>query len=171
MNIFETKSKYFHNNNSWFAKGFSNTAITLVIVLIGLVVVYKTIQCTLSGILASKLDKTVIAWLAPDFKYKGLKLVENVNEGEGDYVEFLYTCDMLSNPKLNDGKPIRGNDYYNELNIYVYVEKHSDNSIVIDHVGFDWKNKETNWLHYSISDWAKYLYDPDNNKVVINRGH
>jgi hypothetical protein len=152
MNIYETKSKYFHNSNSWFAGKFSGIAITLVIIFIGLVVAYKSIQGFLYGKLETKLNKAVTEYFTGDFQCKGLKLLYNMNDGEGDYVEFLYTCKWLSHPKLNGGEPINNPD------IIVSVNHRSDNEIVIAHVGFKWE--DSHYKRYTIDNWYTYLSDP-----------
>lgn len=149
MNIFETKSKYFHNSNSWFAGKFWSFAITTTIVFILLFIAYSSIRGFFMGQLEKDLNKAVATYFTGDFQCKGLKLQYNMNDGEGEFVEFLYRCKEISHPKLVKGKVLK------DVDIIVSIEKTSDDSIVIDHVGFKWTYEGT--TYFKINNWYDFL--------------
>lgn len=157
MNIFETKSKYFHNNNSWFATKFGSIAIAVVIMFIGLVIVYKSTQGFFMNKLEKNLNKAVTEYFTGNFQAKGLALWTSIEDPTGEHIIFQYGCKELTHPKLNEGVTVRYG-----VTILVYLDKTSDDSIVIDHVGIKYTEEGT-WRMFTIDNWYDYLLDPENN--------
>ena len=110
MEIFETRSKYYQNPNAKFAGIFSNMAVTITVLLIGLVLlVWLGITC-LHGHWEHKLTQNVEHKLQGyGFKVKGLEMIANLDEGSGhERLRFEFQVSHLKNPKLCNGEDCPG---------------------------------------------------------------
>ena len=111
MEIFETKSKYYKNPNAKFAGMFSNMAITVTVILIGIVLlVWFGISC-LHGHWEHKLTNNVLHQLQ-SYGFtgiKGLEMIANLDEGTGqERLRFEFGVDHIKNPKLCNGEDCPG---------------------------------------------------------------
>jgi len=171
MNIFETKSKYFHNNNSFFARLFSNSAVTIVLILIGLVIMYMGIRAWIGSSDEARLNKNTKEWLTTyGFVYKDLKFrwVHPEDEGQGrSSTRFLFDVSEIYNKDLNEGKPIRTQDRYTVLDHYseliVTAESYSDHALKVTSLGIvyyrPWRHPKGAWflVKDSIPNYFQYL--------------
>lgn len=107
MEIFETKSRYYVNGNAPFAGVFSNMAITIVTILIGIVLlVWFAITCihwSWEAKLCHNVQKQLESY---GFAVGHLKLVDNLDAGSGqELLRFVLVANRLSNSNLLEGHP------------------------------------------------------------------
>ena len=170
MNIFETKSKYFENNNSKFAKIFSTSSISLVLVLVGIVVLGMSIHGCFQNSAKAKLVKNTKQWLtAYGFTYSGLEFDRVTDEDMGTYkniIRYEFTVKEIQHKQLNDGKKIIELED-KCVNLLVYAKY---DGLAIENIGLTWwypKHYE-GWINkYSFDDWFHYMGTPTSAMPVL----
>jgi hypothetical protein len=152
VEIFETKSRYYANPNAGIAKVFSNLAVTITAVLIGLVLlIWLGITC-LHRHWEAKLTHNVQRQLeAYGFEVKGLELIDNLDEGSGqEQLRFVFAAKYLAQPKLLNGKAC---DY---ARIVATTRSWGGTEFIVENIELD---KLPGGLH--ILNWVDWVYDQD----------
>jgi hypothetical protein len=110
VEIFETKSKYYKNPNAKFAGVFSNLAVTITALFIGIVLLIWLLVSCIHWHWEAKIVRNVQHQLEYyGFTVKGLKYEYNMDPSTDETQEQLrieLSARNLSNPKLQDGRSI-----------------------------------------------------------------
>jgi hypothetical protein len=171
MNIFETKSKYFSNNNSKFAKMFSTASISLVLILVGIVSTAMFVHECFQNSAEAKLVRNTKKWLTDyGFTYKGLTFNSVVDEDKGTYKNVLryeFTVSEIQHKQLNDGKKVL--ELEDKVVFLIVSAKYED--LAIQNIGLTWwgpKHYE-GWINkYSFDDWFHYMGTPTSAMPVLS---
>jgi hypothetical protein len=180
MNIFETKSKYFENNNQWFATKFSSAAITTVIILVAIVVLYMIVnKCVYNSYKATfirdtKTYLTDYGFTFRDIQFKGVYSEDA--ESDNCTKRYLFKAKQLYHPNLNNGKNINVDETKGSLKLHIYAGTYAGTKLKVENIGMVWDVMElapgdTSYFFVtdSISNWFQYLNDPKNELVRTKR--
>ena len=159
MELFETESRYFKNPNAKFAGIFSNLAVTITAVLIGIVLlVWFGISCW-NGYREHYITQKVKHYVEScGFTIKGdFKLIDNMDAGSGqEQLRFVWLARNLKNPRLGDG------EYYQYVRVVVTLRfwgsaKDFDiEKVALENLDYDKYVGNPYHILPDITNWAEY---------------